>query len=1020
MNTWKPGKIIVITFLICVSLVFFYFIWGQLVLPSDQLDPTNFFGQYRVEWSRVLPDGTREPVEVPGRCQAEKNEKIRIESVIPDSISAGRYLCFRSAKQDVQIYIDGKLRESYSTKERRLFGRTSAVAYLFLELEEGDAGKTLVLETQTDSSYSGIFYAVYQGDRMGIWQYYFSQYGIELIVAFLLFVFSIISIVGSMILRISYHRIVELEYLGWGILLASLWLITNSVFRQLLFPNLAVVNDITFLMILLLPIPFLLYMDAIQKGRYHLPYQIMEGVVFADFFVCTFLHVTNLCDFTDSISFVGMICVSAVLCITATIVADAVKRKLKQYWIVAAGIMCVLSAAVLQIVIYFRRTSMFNGVVLAVGLIVLLAFATVNTMREIVLLDREKQQALTASEAKGRFLANMSHEIRTPINAVLGMDAMILRETKDSQIKEYALDIQNAGQSLLALINDILDLSKIESGKMEIIEAEYDISSLIHDIMNMIYIKAQTKELQVDLFVDENLPSRLWGDDIRLRQILTNLMNNAVKYTETGSVTLTVKDSQPDGVYQEGDCLELLFEVEDTGMGIKEEDRNKLFQEFSRVEEQKNRNIEGTGLGLSITAQLLQMMETTLQVESTYGKGSKFFFRLKQKIMDAKPVGRLEERIRNQVTKYSYQVMFTAPKARVLVADDNAVNRKLFVNLLKATKIKVDEAAGGLECLVKVQERHYDMILIDHMMPDLDGIETLHRMREWDDFPCKDTPVVAITANAIAGAKEMYLEEGFDDFFSKPINPQKLEKMLAEYLPKEKVHYEKKTEAAKTEEPEEEPEALPEIDGIDWNYALLHTKDYRLLRQTVFDFYRLMESDAQQLEWFFKILHEPSEYDEQEAETLRQYRVKVHAMKSSAAIIGAVSLSGIARMLEYAARDGKREVLEKMTPLFLDAWRTLKEDLKEFAEQGNDGEEKAEPDYLVVDEYLDLIKGAMEDMDIDIADEIIKRLDRFRYPPKIEERMEDLRMAVANLDAEQTIKCADALYQIINEMGDDI
>lgn len=522
--------------------------------------------------------------------------------------------------------------------------------------------------------------------------------------------------------------------------------------------------------------------------------------------------------------------------------------------------------------------------------------------------------------------------------------------------------------------------------------------------------------------MDEKLPSRLMGDDVRLRQILVNLMNNAVKYTEKGGVTLTVN-----GVAGEEELL-LKFEVEDTGIGIKEEDIEKLFREFERIEEQRNRKVEGTGLGMSITVKLLQLMESSLQVESTYGKGSKFSFELKQKIVDSEPIGNLEERIRRQATKYSYQVSFTAPNADILVIDDNAINRKVFVSLLKETKIRIEEASGGLECLEMAAKKHYDIIFLDHMMPDLDGIETLHRMKEWKDYPCELTPVIALTANAVSGAKEMYLSEGFHDFLSKPIKTEKLEKMIMEYLPEEKVEIGKAVAPLSMEESENKgngeiasekaaqeevlSENLPDIEGIDWDVALLRLKDVSLLRDTVQDFYRLMDTDCADLEQLWRNLSLTDGEDEEVAEAYRQYRVKVHSMKSSAAMIGAVSLSGIARMLEYAARDRKAELLDRVTPAFLEEWRDMKEKLAVLFPK--EEKEKPKADHHMTVEYLKLLKPAIEDMDIDTADEIITQMERFQYPDEVMPMIEKLRVAVTNIDVEQTIELANKLQEKIN------
>lgn len=998
----KSQKIINVIFGILLVVVAAYFILGELFLPSDELDEGYVCTEYSGEWERVTAAGTREPVSMPGKCKADRKEVVVVETKLPELIENDRYLCFRSAKQDMKFYIDGELRQEYSTMENGLFGRMSAAAYVFLNIDASDAGKVLRVETQTDSSYSGIFYTVYYGNPMGVWKYFFKQFGLELVVAFVTLLLSVIAIIGSIMLRIYYQRRIALEYLGWGILVAAVWIITNSAFRQLIFPNLSIINDITFLMIMLLALPYLLYMNEVQMGRYQKAYHAMEGVIIFNFFLCALLHMTGLYDFTDTISYVSTFCILSIILMVVSILLDLKRGYVKEYIYVAVGMSCVSVAAFIQIIFYFQRTNLFNGAILAVGLIFLLLFSTISTVREIIVMDREKQQALEASESKGRFLANMSHEIRTPINAVLGMDAMILRESTEEHIREYAMDIQNAGQTLLSLINDILDISKIESGKLEIVSAEYDFSSLIHDLMNMVGMKAQEKGLKLNLLVDEKLPSRLWGDDVRLRQILVNLMNNAVKYTEKGSVTMKVS-----GVVQE-ETANLTFRVEDTGIGIRKEDMEKLFREFERIEERRNRNIEGTGLGMSITTKLLERMGSKLQVESEYGKGSVFYFTLSQKIMSREPIGDLEQRIKNQALEYSYQVTFTAPEARVLVVDDNAMNRRVFVNLLKATKLQVDTAAGGDECLEFVREKAYDLIFLDHMMPDLDGIQVLHKMRKWEDYPCKDTPVIVLTANAVAGAREMYLKEGFKDFLSKPVNPEKLEKMIMENLPGEKVIYgEERTviSGAETEGKAEET-VFPELEGIDWSYAKLYCKDFDILKDTVDLFYDTIETEAAQLEEFLATLENESE----RGRALNGFRIKVHSMKNSAAMIGAVSLSGVARMLEYAARDEKIDVIKNVTPVFLQDWRKMKDILKAVVKR--EDSEKEEPDYGYTKELLHLLRNAIEEMDVDTADEIVRQLKRFAYPESImTDVMENLCLAVTNLDEEQTAVWTDKFEQ---------
>lgn len=398
-----------------------------------------------------------------------------------------------------------------------------------------------------------------------------------------------------------------------------------------------------------------------------------------------------------------------------------------------------------------------------------------------------EQVLVSANKAKSDFLARMSHEIRTPVNTILGMDEMILRESKDSEVLEYADDIRSAGRSLLSIINDILDLSKIESGKMEIIPVGYDFSRMMRDLANMASIKAKEKNLTFDINVSGDIPSGLFGDDGRIRQILTNLLTNALKYTEQGYVHFRVKlkalaSDGPD------ETATLHFEVEDTGIGIRSEDMDKLFGEFERVDNLRNRNIEGTGLGIPITMKMLDLMGSKLEVKSVYGQGSVFSFDLIQKIIDSTPVGEFLHGARETSPGGNVNSpSFTAPAAKVLLVDDNRINRKVFRALLKRTMVGVIEAEGGPDAISQASSDHFDIIFMDHMMPGMDGVEAMKRIREISDGPNKDTPIIVLTANAIAGSEEEYLTLGFDGYLSKPIEYVKLEKMIRTLLPADKV-----------------------------------------------------------------------------------------------------------------------------------------------------------------------------------------------------------------------------------------
>ena len=398
----------------------------------------------------------------------------------------------------------------------------------------------------------------------------------------------------------------------------------------------------------------------------------------------------------------------------------------------------------------------------------------------MVELEDAKEKAQKENASKSQFLANMSHEIRTPINAILGMNEMILRESEENSIQEYAQNIQSASEALLSIVNEILDFSKVASGKMELVPVEYDVAALIRDCSTIVETRAAGKDLRLEVSCDETTPSRLYGDETRIRQILSNLLTNAVKYTPSGTITFRIRwAGNKEGV-------NLIASVEDTGIGISEENQKRLFDTFERFDHEKNHNIEGTGLGLSITKQLVDLMQGEIGVYSELGKGSLFYVEIPQKVVSMKPIGKLDEAShieQNKVEKEKYH----APEARILVVDDVRMNVKVIQSLLKRTRIQIDTATSGEECLALAKKNSYDVILLDHMMPQMDGVETFQKLRENTSGLNYGTPVIALTANAIEGAKEEYKALGFDDYLSKPIKGEELEDMIRRYLPEDKI-----------------------------------------------------------------------------------------------------------------------------------------------------------------------------------------------------------------------------------------
>ena len=525
--------------------------------------------------------------------------------------------------------------------------------------------------------------------------------------------------------------------------------------------------------------------------------------------------------------------------------------------------------------------------------------------RELVL---AKNQAEKADRAKSDFLASMSHEIRTPINAVLGMNELIIRESSEQNIREYAKDIESSGRMLLSLINDILDFSKVESGKMEIISVEYDLASVINDIINMLSTRAKDKGLAFLVEVDKTIPSILHGDEIRIRQIITNLMTNAIKYTEKGSVKLSLKGAKDEIGYK------LYIIVSDTGKGIKEEDQKRLFESFTRVDEVENRTIEGTGLGLTLTKCFVEMMGGELSVESTYGEGSTFTAYIRQEIVKDDPIGDFEERIaRKREQRENNSQGLHAPGCKVLVVDDVQMNCKVFCGLLKGTGMEIDTAFSGREALNRCQNKKYNIIYMDHRMPNMDGIECLHELRSMDT-PNNDTPVIILTANAISGMKEMYLDEGFDDYLSKPIEVKYLEKSIRKYASDWLVETVKdnKTESVIEENKAESPqisfqEKYPELNV---NLGLMYCMNDK-------DFYQEMikEYAGDDKSTILKECLASGNYND--------FRTYVHAVKSTSLNIGAEHLSEKAKRLENAAKESDLQYIHSNFDEFLLEYESL-------------------------------------------------------------------------------------------------
>lgn len=525
---------------------------------------------------------------------------------------------------------------------------------------------------------------------------------------------------------------------------------------------------------------------------------------------------------------------------------------------------------------------------------------------------RSQQEAEAANMAKSSFLANMSHEIRTPINAILGMNEMILREEKDPAIRGYAGNIQASGNSLLSIVSDVLDISKIESGKLEIIPVDYEVNSLISDCCNLAAGRAKAKELELLVECADNVPMKLCGDETHIRQIIVNLLTNAVKYTEKGTVKLIVSGRFTDGGFV------LKVDVSDTGIGIAEENLPQLFTQFQRFDLQRNRNIEGTGLGLSIVKRLCDLMSGTITARSVLGSGSTFTVELPQKVVDSTPCGGVNLNY-SAGAEHEYHHSFEAPEAKILAVDDLPVNLLVIANLLKETRIKIDTAGSGRECLDKCSQQKYDLILMDHMMPEMDGVLTFEKLHGDKSSPNFETPVIMLTANALAGMREQYMDVGFADYVSKPVRGAKLEEAIRRNLPESLI------KPASPEIPAEavstEPSGFADICGavpeLNVNAALQYCcGSAELLNDLLHDF---TENDH------FSDLK--AAFEEKRWE---DYRRHAHSLKSTSLMIGLTGLSERARASELALKSGCTEFAELNHDSLIEEYSALLGKIKDY------------------------------------------------------------------------------------------
>ncbi len=603
-------------------------------------------------------------------------------------------------------------------------------------------------------------------------------------------------------------------------------------------------------------------------------------------------------------------------------------------------------------------------------------------------IELQKEKAYAASKSKSDFLSHMSHEIRTPMNSVIGMTEVLLRTELNDEQKKYLNHIKISGNALLSLINDILDLSKIESGKMELVETVYDAYSEMDNIRVIIENRIGNQPIALNFDVDDKFPPILYGDVVRIRQVLINLLNNAVKFTERGSVTLGVKV-----IAKDEDYIDLEISVEDTGIGIKEEDLEKLFDEFKQLDLKNNLGKEGTGLGLTISSQLIDMMGGSLKVESQYGKGSRFYFDIRQRLVSMEEYEKLKQEKSTQE--------FIAPKAKILIVDDDAMNLKVAEKLLEPYGMIIETANGGEKSVAMIKEKGYDLVFMDHMMPVVDGLEATRRIRSIQDDYFKELPIVALTANAMVDNRDKFFEVGITDILTKPIELDKMANVLIHYLPKEKVYF-SKISAVGLKDDNVESAQLPEIEGVDVEYGIKYSGSKEMFLELLKDYYLLIDTKINKIKRCI------------EDHLIKDYTIEVHALKNTSRLIGALDLAKNFEYLESLGNRNDIDGINENTVKVLEKYKKYKQYLKYYGEQGTKDKQQVSVSEIV--KCLDEIYKAVENFDMDTCDSQMERLETFCLPESCKQHMDRLRVCMADVAMEEIMSITMDMKALVNRM----
>jgi len=927
-------------------------------------------------WSYIYDDGTRGMTSLPSTLPYKGADTLYLENDIPEFVG-NQTLIYRAKHTAIRVFIGGELRYDNATnrEDGDYWFDISGIVYNEINLTEADAGKHIVIQTKSPMyKYINKPGRIYIGDRgsffLALLREHISTIICGTIIAFLGIIMFVLWFLNSVILK---NPIKELLCLSLFSFSASLWLFSECECAQLLMHDAGIMTVIAYEDLILIPIPMALYFVYYSKreiGKKHARWATHVSLVW--FIICNGLHLFKIVSISETLIVTQVILGIQLLFISCIQISEIYYKSVVKenyntiVWTIPLfGLIILVPLALMEVVKYaFFVTKYKNdGLFLSIGVVVyMLSLACDSVIR----MQYKTEQYKESSEIKTQFLANMSHEIRTPLNAILGFNEVILRKSKDKTIRSYAREIQSAGNNLKGIINSILDISKIESGKLEIYSLEYDTTKMLDNIVGMFETLAKKKKLKLFTEIDERIPAKLIGDETHLTQVITNIMSNAVKYTEKGSVLLSVQLAElPEDI----PVCKIKVSVKDTGIGIKPEDIEKLFDKFSRFDRERNFSVEGTGLGMNIVVQLLKAMGSEIKVESVYGEGSTFSFEIEQSVVDRTGIGSFEEHRKNRANDNSDKFEFIAPDAEILIVDDVQMNLDTASALLEQFQVKIDTALSGKEAVEKVQKKRYDLVLMDHMMPGMDGVEATETIRnlamKYEDVYYASLPIIALTANAVVGMKEHFLQAGMQDFVSKPIEVDVLNEAIKKWLPKEKiVPVQKKAEnEAQIAEETDDWGGVPE--GFDASVAKKFCPSHDLFVKNIRTFANNFEATRDKLR-----LHK-------ENGDAQNYMIIVHGLKSTSKMIGKEDISDMALSQEMYCKNNLSELVWPETEHLLEMYSECAD--KIFAFLGETKTVTNDSDCMSMDDYLSLMKRIKEAADnfdmaafMDLEDELGK------------------------------------------------